>query len=110
MSDPSNPQPEVDPLPNPNPQPKVDPPPPPVTPPASPAFDPAAFMGELDTKMTAWTEKAVTAVKEAFPTAPVVEPPRVDPPKDDPPKDDPPKNDPPVPGKKTIYEWWFGGS
>jgi hypothetical protein len=70
-------------------------------------------MSQIDEKMTAWTERVVSSVKEAFP-APTTPPPPNDPPKNDPPKatdppkNDPPKNDPPVPGKKTFAQWWFG--
>lgn len=69
-------------------------------------------MTELDTKMTAWSERVTNSVREAItiptppppPNPPKNDPP--DPPKNDPP--DPPKNDPPVPGRKSFVEWWFG--
>lgn len=112
MSDATNPNPPVEtpPPPAPNPPPKVETPPP-----STPAFNVDEFMTGLDTKMTAWTEKVVSGIKEAFPstppppsTPPVVEaPPKETPPKETPP---PPKETPPVPGKKSLYEWWFGGA
>ncbi len=88
--------------PNPNPPPKVE------TPPANPAFNDAEFFTALDTKMSAWTEKAVSAVKEAFPAPTPPAPPKEEPPKSDPPKSDPPKEEAPKPGKKTFREWWGG--
>jgi hypothetical protein len=106
------------------PSPPAPPAPPPASPPAPPppAPPPATktepdlgqFVSDLDTKLTAWGERMVAGIREAFPApAPPPATPPATPPKDgDPPKEDPPKKvkseDPPTPGKRrTLAEWWF---
>lgn len=73
-------------------------------------------MSEMDTKMSAWVERATQAVKEAIPAAPPATPPATPPPPASPGDgggnvtDDKGKGDkPPTPGKKrTFAEMWFG--
>jgi hypothetical protein len=77
-------------------------------------------MRDLDAKMTAWGERTIAGIKEAYPmpAAPPADPPAEppaappkageQPPKQKPKPDD--KPDEPVPGKRrTFAEWWFTG-